>query len=92
MNPWKACRLRANLEGNDAAPSAASQGLASESEGDEMTTMAQVPSERHSAITREGYEQLRDELTALTTISRAQIPIDCGTPVNKVGSLRTISS
>ena len=38
-----------------------------------MTTMAQVPSERHSAITREGYEQLCDELTALTTISRAQI-------------------
>ena len=38
-----------------------------------MTTMAQVPSERRSAITREGYEQLRDELTALTTISRAQI-------------------
>jgi transcription elongation factor GreA len=38
-----------------------------------MTTMAQVPSERRSAITREGYEQLCDELTALTTTSRAQI-------------------
>jgi transcription elongation factor GreA len=38
-----------------------------------MTTRIQTASERHSAITREGYEQLSNELTALMTISRARI-------------------
>jgi transcription elongation factor GreA len=38
-----------------------------------MTAFAQVPSEYHSAVTRDGYEQLRDELTVLTTINRAQV-------------------
>jgi transcription elongation factor GreA len=38
-----------------------------------MTTIAHVHGERHADITRNGYERLRDELTALTTISRAEI-------------------
>jgi transcription elongation factor GreA len=38
-----------------------------------MTTIAHVHGERHAAITRNGYERLCDELTALTTTSRAEI-------------------
>ena len=38
-----------------------------------MITMGQAPGDRQAAVTREGYERLRDELTALTTISRARI-------------------
>jgi transcription elongation factor GreA len=38
-----------------------------------MTTMAADLSQHQAALTREGYERLRDELATLTTISRAKM-------------------
>ena len=38
-----------------------------------MTTIAPSIGDHETAVTREGYERLRDELTALTTTSRAEM-------------------